>query len=554
MTRTAASPDGDRWLPEGLRRAVLPVWAVTVAGVVLWPFVVAVVGGVAGLVTGAPRRSLVLRDMVVPETMSLNSLATGSEGPARAVPQDAVLALLSPAVPPAVVAGLVVCGAGVAGCLGAAALARRYRAGSAGQALAALLVVWNPYVAERLLQGHWSVVAAGMLLPAVAVLALPGKSADSVRGRYGAPVGLTVVLAVCALTPTGLILGVTVAVVASGLRRRTLLPLVAGVVLALPWLVPSVVRASATLTDAAGAALFAARAEPGAGTLGALLGLGGVWNADAVPDHRVPLAGVALAAVAAAVAVLLRRRGELSGGLLRLSVLAVAAVAVPAVLATGPGLAVLGGLLEFVPGAGLLRDTQKFVVLALPALTVLSARVDVVVRRRRPGTGRVRTGVPVRAGVPVAAAAALAVLQVPALPADLADLRPVILDAGYGGAVEAVGAAGGGRTLLWPPGNYRSVDGRPALDPLLKMLPGSPVDPGYLIVDGRVVDGDPATVDLLAGLARGGDGLAEAGIDLVLVDRDAADRAGVGLPAVLVDPGSGHRRVWSAGGLILYRV
>ncbi|WP_417288765.1 hypothetical protein [Corynebacterium variabile] len=514
-TDATVSRTGNRWRLS---------WCVVLTVVVLWPFAVAVVAG------WDRDSALLLRDLSVPGSMALNDLATGADGLARAVPQDAVLAFLSPVIPPPVVVGLLMCACGVAGAWGGSVLARWFGAGRAGQSLAAFLVLWNPYVAERLLQGHWSVVAAGMLLPLVAWLSLERRR-----------VWLVVALAVCALTPTGLILAVVTAVVASGWRLFSLVPAVAGAVLSLPWVIPSLGDASATLTDAGGASLFAARAEPWVGTLGALAGLGGIWNADAVPDHRVPVAGVLLAVAAVVVAVVLWRRGEWSGGLRRLSVLAVTAVLVPALLATGPGVTLLGEVLEILPGAGLLRDTQKFVVLALPALVILLARVDVPVPR-------------VASAAPVLAAGFLAFLQVPALPVDLSDLRPTTLDRGYADAVDSVEDAGAGRTLLWPPGNYRIIDGRPVLDPLLKMLPGSPVDPGYLVVDGRIVDGDPDTVRLLSGLAAGDDGLAEAGVDLVIVETDATEDAGVGVPAVLTDGASPHELVWSADGWELYRV
>ncbi|WP_110482182.1 hypothetical protein [Corynebacterium provencense] len=537
-TSTATgSPTGNQWRLS---------WCVIMTTVVLWPFVVAVV-------TGWDRKNaLLLRDMSVPGSMSLNDLATGADGVARAVPQDAVLAVLSPLVPPTVVIGLLMCGCGVTGMWGASLLARQFGAGCVGQALAAFLVLWNPYLAERLLQGHWSVVVAGMLLPLVAWLAVEGRQAWSAVGLAGA-------LAVCALTPTGLILSVVTAVVASGRRRFTVLPLVEGAVLSLPWVLPSLRDAAGTLTDAAGASLFAARAEPWVGTPGALAGLGGIWNADAIPDHLLPPAGVLLAVAAVTVAVVLWRRGGWTGGLRRLSALGGVAVVVPTLMATGPGLTLFGEVLETVPGAGLLRDTQKFVVLALPAMVVLVSRVDVLVPRVAPP-------------VPVLLTGALAFLQVPLLPADLTQLRPVALDGGYADAVDAVEEAAENaglsdpHTLLWPPGNYRLIDGRPVLDPLLKMLPGSPVDPGYLIVDGRVVDGDPTTVRLLSELASGGasgaalgnadrpDGLAEAGVDLVLVEVDAARDAGVDLPAVLTDPASPHELVWSNDGWSLYRV
>lgn len=514
-THATVSRTGVRWRLS---------WCVVLTAVVLWPFAVAVVAG------WDRDAALLLRDLSVPGSMALNDLATGADGLARAVPQDAVLAFLSPVIPPPVVVGLLMCACGTAGAWGGSVLARRFGAGRSGQALAAFFVLWNPYVAERLLQGHWSVVAAGMLLPLVAWLSLERRR-----------VWLVVALAVCALTPTGLILAVVTAVVASGWRLFSLVPAVAGAVLSLPWVIPSLGDASATLTDAGGASLFAARAEPWVGTPGALAGLGGIWNADAVPDHRVPVAGVLLAVAAVVVAVVLWRWGEWSGGLRRLSVLAVTAVLVPALLATGPGVTLLGEVLEILPGAGLLRDTQKFVVLALPALVILLARVDVPVPR-------------VASAAPVLAAGFLAFLQVPALPVDLSDLRPTTLDRGYADAVDSVEDAGAGRTLLWPPGNYRIIDGRPVLDPLLKTLPDSPVDPGYLVVDGRIVDGDPDTVRLLSGLAAGDDGLAEAGVDLVLVETDATEDAGVSVPAVLTDGASPHELLWSADGWELYRV
>jgi hypothetical protein len=62
------------------------------------------------------------------------------------------------------------------------------------------------------------------------------------------------------------------------------------------------------------------------------------------------------------------------------------------------------------------------------------------------------------------------------------------------------------------------------------------VDPGYLVVDGQVVDGDPETVTLLAGLADGTvtvRDLTGHGIDRVVVTGDGA--APVALPDALAD-------------------
>src|SRR5262249_60828992 len=52
-------------------------------------------------------------------------------------------------------------------------------------------------------------------------------------------------------------------------------------VASLPWWIPSMLRAVSA--DPAGAAAFAARADTPFGTLGSLLMVGGIWNAQPVP-------------------------------------------------------------------------------------------------------------------------------------------------------------------------------------------------------------------------------------------------------------------------------
>jgi hypothetical protein len=540
--------------PDRRHRLLLHLWCALLTCVVFWPFLTTLVSYAA---PGAATPSLILRDMVVPHSMALNDLATGRDGLPRAVPQDTVLAWLSPLVPPPLTASILMLLAGYVGALGAGALARQVsgRRGP-GTVVAAVvapaLTLWNPYVAERLLQGHWSVVLAGVLLPAVAVCAM--------RRSPWSSVALAALLVVCAITPTGLILATATATVAALVSatpvRRVLTVAGAGAVLSLPWVVPTLLHAGAgaTRTDAAGAALFAARAEPGVGTLGALAGLGGIWNADTVPGSReawAPVstgAGALLACLAVVTAVLLWRRGRRQCA--PLVWLALVAVVVPALMSTAPGVAVTGWFLEYLPGAGLFRDSQKFVVLALPGLVVLLA------------AGFAQLMGTVRAGRRTLAAATVAVLaltwvSVPSLPRDLADLAPVELDEGYTGLADRVSdwQEENGRTariLLWPPGNYRMVEGRPALDPALKMLPGRPLDPGYLIVDGDLVDGNPGTVATLNELGSGDDTLADRGVDLVVVDGGTGDNPvdSAGAHSVLEH----HERIWSSGRWSLYAV
>src|SRR6185369_1898909 len=92
----------------------------------------------------------------------------------RAAPQDFAIALASHVLDGGVVVkALLVAGLWLAG-WGAARLAATVlpESGSPGQFVAATVAVWNPYVAERLLQGHWSLLVGYGCLPWVAVAVL----------------------------------------------------------------------------------------------------------------------------------------------------------------------------------------------------------------------------------------------------------------------------------------------------------------------------------------------------------------------------------------------
>ena len=104
--------------------------------------------------------------------------------------------------------------------------------------------------------------------------------------------------------PTGLMLAATVALVcvaAPGAGpsrwRCAAVTLGAAVVAALPWLTAAVVAQTLSSSQSQGVGAFAARAEPGLGTLLSLAGLGGIWNADAVPVLRTTLFAVVATAV-----------------------------------------------------------------------------------------------------------------------------------------------------------------------------------------------------------------------------------------------------------------
>jgi hypothetical protein len=338
---------------------------------------------------------LLLRDAVSTPRSFLSDSALGLVSAPRATPQDFAVALASHCVDGGVVVkALLVVGLWLAG-WGAARLVAKVlpEAGVGGQFVAITLAIWNPYVGERLLQGHWSLLLAYGCLPWVATTMLTLRSTDS--AAWTRLFGLAFWMALAGLTPTGLILATTVGLVCAavpiegpgGPRPRWLcaaVTLAGALVAALPWLTAAVLGLSSTdhiWARVPDVAAFAARAEPGLGTLGSLASLGGIWNGEAVPGSRTTLFAVVSAAVLLAVVVtglpaLARYRAAVP-----LVVLAAAAVVLPAALATDPGLAVLHAVVDAVPGLGVLRDGQKWVALAMPGYALAGAGAVLTLQR-----------------------------------------------------------------------------------------------------------------------------------------------------------------------------
>jgi hypothetical protein len=334
---------------------------------------------------------LLLRDAVSTPHSYLSDSALGLISAPRAAPQDFAIALASHCVDGGVVVkALLVMGLWLAG-WGAARLVTKVLpdAGVGGQFVAITLAIWNPYVGERLLQGHWSLLLGYGCLPWVATTMLTLRSTDS--ATLPSLFNLAFWIALAGLTPTGLILAATVGLVcvaAPGAgRQRWLCAAVTlgdALVAALPWLTAAVLGLSsadhiwARVPDVAA---FTARAEPGLGTLGSLASLGGIWNGEAVPASRTTLfavvsAAVLLAVVIAGLPALARYRAAVP-----LVVLAAVSVLLPAALATGPGLAVLHSVVDAVPGLGVLRDGQKWVALAMPGYALAGAGAVLTLQR-----------------------------------------------------------------------------------------------------------------------------------------------------------------------------
>jgi hypothetical protein len=472
---------------------------------------------------------LLLRDAVSTPRSYFSDAALGlGESAPRAVPQDFLIAAISPVLDGGVlVKALLIAGIFLAG-WGAARLAKAVvpDAGISGQFVATTMAVWNPYVAERLLQGHWSLLVGYGCLPwvAAAVLRLRDDEATPAWARWSAVVFW---IAVAGLTPTGLLLAAVVALVCIAVpgdgvsRLRCAVGiLIASALSASPWLTASALGDALDSTPSSGVAAFAARAEPGLGTLGSLAGLGGIWNAEAVPSSRTTLLAllatvVLLAVVAAGLPTVLRRRSALP-----LLVAAVVSVLLPAAVATGPGLSVLRAILEAAPGVGVLRDGQKWVALAMPGYAVAGAAAVVTLRRW------------VRPGV----TALVCVLAIIAVLPDLAfgvwgKVMSVRYPPGWTAVAGIVNTAPADVAVL-PADSMRQFSWSgpaPVLDPLPRFVRAEVLATGDLTISGESVPGEGSHAravqrTLLAGGPA--QALADAGVGWVVVESGSAGAVG----------------------------
>jgi hypothetical protein len=459
---------------------------------------------------------LLLRDAVSTPRSYVSDAALGLSAAApRALPQDFAVALASQVIDGGVVVkALLVAGLWLAG-WGAARLTGAVLpdAGLPGQLVSATLAIWNPYVAERLLQGHWSLLVGYGCLPWVATTVLGMRTARP-SPVWPQVCALAFWIALAGFTPTGLLLAATVALVCAlapgaGLSRvwcaATSLGL--AVVAALPWLTAAVVSSSLSSSQAEGVPTFAARAEPGLATIGSLASLGGIWNGEAVPSSRTTLFAIAAAVVLVSVVAAGLPLAVRAPAAVPLLILAAVAVVVPALMATGPGLAFVESTVRALPGLGVVRDAQKWVALAVPGYSLAAGGAVLTLRRWLPAfvTATVCSlaliatlpdlawgvgGKVVAVSYPPAWAAAAATIN--------ADPRPV-----------AVLPSDSMRRFPW-------AGQAPVLDPLPRWVSADVFTTGDLTVSGRVVPGE-------GGPAREIDRLLAAG-----ADHDTLARAGVG--------------------------
>lgn len=538
--------------PAGLSRVVVPAYSLALSLLILGPLL-------------GPGY-LLLRDAVSTPRSYLTDSALGlSEGAARAVPQDAVIAVLSGVVDGGLLvktillAALWAAGWGaarmVAALLPSTAHGRCPRVSLGGQLVATTVTLWNPYVAERLLQGHWSLLTGYAALPWIVFAALRIRRIGATRDPLAwAPLALA--LAAAALTPTGAVLAAVVAVTllaapggASSRGVRVAVAALLAVLASAPWLIATALS-GAGVTGGSGVAAFAARAEPGLATLGSLAGLGGIWNADAVPVTRTTGWAVVgtmmlLAVVGCGLPALWRRRRD--PVLVALAGLAVLAVLVPALAASGWGLAAGEWAIARVPGYGLLRDAQKWVALAVPFYALAAAAGVAPLARlgrrlflpdRAPGDERTR------------AAAAVAMTAVLVSLPDLAwgvggALRPVHYPSSWQQVVTALDDTDGDVAVL-PGGTFRRFPWsgpEPVLDPAPRLLPADVPQTGRLLVltdtSHTDVGGEGGRAAVVEAILLGGgtpDDLATLGVGWVLVEKDTPGVPGDGALLEQLEP------------------
>ncbi|MCW2865784.1 MAG: hypothetical protein JWP48_7492 [Actinoallomurus sp.] len=432
----------------------------------------------------------------------------------RHVPSDAVVTALSHLAPADLVQKAILLAIFVLACASASTLVPSDRL--LPRLAAGVVYAWNPFVAERLLLGQWALLLGYAALPLVVAAAARGDHRWLALALLPAAIGGFAALAVSGL----------VALIVGRRNGRSLLATAAILLLvALPWLVPSLLRVSVAPADPAGVAAFAARADTPFGTLGSLLLLGGAWNAETVPGGYGGLVTSLVWLLVVAVAVVAYVRGDRIRGL---GAAAAAGFALAALGAVAPG--VLRGAIGLWPGFALLRDGQQYLA---PVAVVVAV-----------GTGRAVDRLPAW----TAPALLLPLLLLPGLAWGAGGrLRAAHYPADWSRA-RAMVAAAPGDVLVLPWEAYRAYPwngGRRVLDPLPRFLPARVViNDGVRVATARgramgLAAEDPRTRELDA-LVRSGAPLTAAlaahGVRYVAIDSGPPDGRLAGAERLIAGP------------------
>jgi len=575
--------------------------------------------GLLALGPGLARGFLLSYDMVaVPREPFSAALAGLAGGPPRAVPSDVVLAAASRVLPADIAQKLVLLAIFVLACTGVAALLRGER--WLARLAAGAYYAWNPFVAERLIIGQWALLLGYAGLPWVLRAALrdpgPGRGTpaeavpEAAARDAGAPAaerlgwagvpwrwtgwlalalvpaavgGFAAVMITAIVLLPAVLLGQRVRRPGQGpsqgpsrpapaAARPAALAAVGLLLLAgLPWLIPSLVHPLSA--DAAGIGAFAARADTPFGSLGSLLMLGGIWNAQTLPagyggGWSVLWLAAALAALAGYVVLAAPRPGRGARRAARwpgLGVAAVAGLVIAGLGITPAGRELLRAATGWWPGFSVLRDGQQFAApLALAEAAGFGLAVAWAIRPRP--ARRIRAaadgraagdGRPDRLGIAIGVVAVLLpVLLLPGLAWGAAGrLRAVWYPASWLAAARLINdspARGAAVVLPWtayrrPDWNHQET----VLDPWPRLLDRTVLwNDGGQVGQVQLTPDDPRAQRLTAAITGTGPltrVLSTAGVRFVIVDSaPAAGPAGRRL--------AGCRLLATGQGLAIYQI
>ena len=422
--------------------------------------------GLLALGPGLRRGFLLSYDMVFVPHEPLSAALPGL-APPRAVPSDLAVVIVSRVIPADIAQKFLLVSIFVLACSGMAALLESEP--MLARLAAGVCYTWNPYVAERLIIGQWALLLGYAGLPWVLRALVTGGPHATRRlclAMLPAIIGGFAAMAVTAL------LAVPVALLTRNVRTvtRTVAVLVAG---SLPWLVPSFLHP--VYADPAGVAAFAARPDTPFGSIGSLVMLGGIWNAQTVPAaYGGPWSALWLViTLGAATGYVLfawrrprreqrggqrgeqhrERRGEPRGGSRwpGLGVAAVASLVIAAAGVTAAGREVLRAAIAVWPGIAVIRDSQQFVApLALAEAVGFGLIVAWAQHPRRPApnpAGPAELGKPADRADPAGRAIGVIALLTPLLLLPglawgaAGRLHPVWYPAGWLAAARAIDAA-----------------------------------------------------------------------------------------------------------------
>lgn len=498
--------------------------------------------GLLALGPGVLRGFLLTYDMLFVPREPFSAALPGLTPP-RAVPSDLVVAFVSQAVPGDIVQKIVLLAVFVLGCSGVAALLDREPV--VARLAGGTFYVWNPYVAERLVLGHWGLLLGYAGLPWVLRAALkPDLASPRGAGRLCLALLPAVIGSFAAMAITALVL--VPAVLFSRGVRTVAVALGALLLGSLPWLIPSFLHQ--VYADPAGVSVFASRADTPFGALGSLLMLGGAWNSQTVPKAyggALSILWLAVVVVALAGLVALTRERRFTG----LAVSGVLGLLIACIGVTAAGRSVLRAGTEFWSGLAVFRDAQQFVApLALAEACGFGVAVAWVmnpspfvikkIKQRRTESADL-------AGVALGLLALLApVLFLPGMAWGAAGrLRPAWYPADWIAAAQVIDQnPAQGAVLVLPWETYRTPSwnhGERMLDPWPRLL-SRPVlwNDGTQVGDVRLAPDDPRA-RALDGAIRGSGPLTAtlraAGIRFVVDDaEEPSQRAGPRLPGAKV--------------------